>query len=278
VDYREKAELPFFNFYLKDKGTLELPEALVFETGSNRWVSYDRWPPRHTEERKIYLRADGRLSFEPPPESDDRAADSYTSDPRKPVPWSSEIRTTQGHLWMVEDQRFAARRPDVLVYQSDVLTEDVTIAGPIIAGLYVSSTGTDADWVVKLIDVYPSGAPDPRPNPANVRMGDFQMLLAGEVFRSKYRNSSEKPEPLTPNTVTRIEFDLRDRNHCFLKGHRIMVQIQSTWFPLIDRNPQTFVDIYRAREEDFRSAVHTVHRSSLHPSHLKLNVIAARGK
>ena len=179
---------------------------------------------------------------------------------------------------MVEDQRFAARRPDVLVYQSDVLTEDVTIAGPIIASLYVSTTGTDADWVVKLIDAYPSDSPDPRPNPANVRMGDFQMLLAGEVFRSKYRNSFEKPEPLTPNAVTRIEFDLRDRNHCFLKGHRIMVQIQSTWFPLIDRNPQTFVDIYQAREEDFRSAVHTVHRSSFCPSHLRLNVIAAGGK
>ena len=277
-DYRERVELPFFNFYLKDKGTLELPEALVFETGSNRWISYDRWPPRHTEERKCYLRADGKLSFELPPESDNRAADSYTSNPRKPVPWSSEIRTTQGHLWMVEDQRFAARRPDVLVYQSDALTEDLTIAGPIIASLYVSTTGTDADWVVKLIDVYPGDSPDPRPNPANVRMGDFQMLLAGEVFRSKYRNSFEKPEPLVPNTVARIEFDLRDRNHCFLKGHRIMVQIQSTWFPLIDRNPQTFVDIYSARQEDFRSAVHTVHRSSLHPSHLKLNVIAAGGK
>ncbi len=276
VDYREKVELPFFNFYLKDKGTLELPEALVFETGSNRWVSYDRWPPKHSGERKLYLRANGSLSFEPPPESDDRAADSYSSDPRKPVPWSSEIRTTQGHLWMVEDQRFAARRPDVLVYQSDILTEDITIAGPIIASLYVSTTGTDADWIVKLIDVYPSDSPDPRPNPANIRMGDFQMLLAGEVFRSKYRTSFEKPEPLTPNTVTKIEFDLRDRNHRFLKGHRLMVQIQSTWFPLIDRNPQKFLDIYAAREEDFQSAVHAVYHSSLHPSHLKLNVITEK--
>ena len=275
ADYREKVELPFFNFHLKDKGTLDLPEALVFETGSNRWVPHDRWPPRHSAEKNIYLRADGKLSLEPPPESDDGAADSYTSDPRKPVPWSSEIRTTQGHLWMVEDQRFAARRPDVLVYQSEALTEDVVIAGPIIASLYVSTTGTDADWVVKLIDVFPGDSPDPRPNPANVRMGDFQMLLAGEVFRSKYRNSFEKPEPLTPGKVTRIEFDLRDRNHRFLKGHRIMVQIQSTWFPVIDRNPQTFVDIFRAREEDFRSAVHTVHRSNLRPSHLRLSLLAS---
>ncbi|NTV79937.1 MAG: CocE/NonD family hydrolase [Candidatus Aminicenantes bacterium] len=274
IEYREKIELPFFNFYLKDKGTLELPEALVFETGSNRWVSHDRWPPRGTEGRMIYLREGGRLSFEPPSDPADRAADKFTSDPAKPVPWSTEIRTTQGHLWMVEDQRFAARRPDVLVYQSDVLADDITIAGPIIASLYVSTTGTDADWIVKLIDVYPSDSPDPRPNPTGVRMGDLQMLLAGEVFRGKYRTSFEKPEPLTPNAVTPIEFDLRDRYHRFLKGHRIMVQIQSTWFPLIDRNPQTFVDIYRAREEDFRSAVHTVYRSRLHPSNLKLAVIA----
>jgi len=276
AEYREKVELPFFNYYLKDKGAFELPEVLAFETGSNRWVSYDRWPPRGTEERKLYLRAEGRLSFEPPPGEEERAADAYTSNPRKPVPWSSEIRTTQGHLWMVEDQRFAARRPDVLVYQSDVLTEDLTVAGPIIADLHVSTTGTDADWIVKLIDVYPSDAPDPRPNPSGVRMGDFQMLLAGEVFRSKYRTSFEKPEPLTPNAVTEIAFDLRDRNHRFLKGHRLMVQIQSTWFPVIDRNPQTFMDIYRAREEDFRSAVHTVYRSGLHPSHLKLKIVPVR--
>jgi len=273
ADFREKVELPFFNFYLKDKGTLELPEALVFETGSNRWVSYDRWPPRTTALKTVHLRSDGNLSFEPPSDPEDRAADEFISDPRKPVPWSEETRTTQGHLWMVEDQRFAARRPDVLVYQSDVLTEDVTIAGPIIASLYVSTTGTDADWIVKLIDVYPSDSPDPRPNPSNVRMGDFQMLLAGEVFRSRYRTSFENPEPLTPNTVTKIEFDLRDRNHRFLKGHRLMVQIQSTWFPVIDRNPQTFVDIYRAGEEHFRSAAHSVLRSKLHSSHLKLNVI-----
>jgi len=276
VDYREKVELPFFNFYLKDKGTLDLPEALVFETGSNRWASYDRWPPPGTEEKKLFLRAGGGLSFEPPTDADGRAADSYTSDPSKPVPWSAEIRTTQGHFWMVEDQRFASRRPDVLVYQSNVLTEDITIAGPIIASLHVSTTGTDADWIVKLIDVFPSDSPDPRPNPANVRMGDFQMLLAAEVFRSKYRTSFEKPEPLVPGVVTRIEFDLRDKYHRFLKGHRIMVQVQSTWFPLIDRNPQTFMDIYQAREEDFRSAVHTVHRSKLHPSHLKLNALPAK--
>lgn len=173
---------------------------------------------------------------------------------------------------MVEDQRFAARRPDILVYQTEVLTEDVTIAGPIIASLHVSTTGTDADWIVKLIDVYPGDAPDNKPNPNNVRMGDFQMLVGADVFRGKYRNSFEKPEPFEPNNVTKIEYDLRDKCHCFKKGHRIMVQVQSTWFPVIDRNPQKFVDIYHATESDFQKATHKVYRSTKYPSHLKLRV------
>jgi len=273
LDYRTKVEFPFFNYYLKDKDTLELPEAFVFETGSNQWKSYDRWPPKEANEKNIYLHTSGKLSFDPPSEESDTAFDSYVSDPNKPVPWSSEIRTNQGHLWMVEDQRFAARRPDVLVYQSDILAEDITIAGPIIASLYVSTTGTDADWIVKLIDVYPGNAPDNAPNPANVRMGDFQMLLAGEVIRSKYRNSFEKPEPIVSDKVTKIEFDLRDKCHCFRKGHRIMVQIQSTWFPVIDRNPQKFCDIYHAKEEDFQKATHRVHRSKKFPSHIKLKIL-----
>ncbi len=195
------------------------------------------------------------------------------SDPAKPVPWSAETRTTQGHLWMVEDQRFAATRPDVLVYQTEPLTEDVLIAGPIIASLTVSTTGTDADWIVKLIDVYPGNAPDNQPNPRGIRMGHFQMLLAGEVFRSRYRNSFSKPVAMVPNQPTKIEFDLRDRYHRFLKGHRIMVQIQSTWFPVIDRNPQTFVNIYTAKPTDFRSATHRVFRSATRPSGVKVNVL-----
>ena len=271
--FRENVELPFFNYYLKDKGNLDLPEALVFETGSNQWRSYEHWPPQESREKNIYLRTGGKLSFDPPSEESAEAGDSFVSNPDKPVPWSSEVRTTQGHLWMVEDQRFASRRPDVLVYQSEVLTEDISIAGPIFAALFVSTTGTDADWVVKLIDVYPGDAPDNRPNPENVRMGDFQMLLAGEVFRSKYRNSYERPEPLVPGEVTGIEFELRDKCHCFRKGHKIMVQVQSTWFPVIDRNPQNFMDIYQAREEDFQKAVHTVYRSAEFPSRIKLNVV-----
>jgi len=160
-----------------------------------------------------------------------------------------------------------------LVYQSDVLQKDITIAGPIIANLLVSTTGTDADWIVKLIDVYPSDAPDNKPNPCSVKMGDFQMLLAGEVFRSKYRNSFEKPEPLVPHEVTKIEFDLHDKCHSFLKGHSIMVQVQSTWFPVIDRNPQKFVDIFQAEESDFQKATHKVYRSAAHASHLKLKIL-----
>jgi putative CocE/NonD family hydrolase len=271
--YREKVEFPFFLYHLKDKGEMDLPEAQVFITGSNQWRSFERWPPEETVEKNLYLGGDGKLSFAPPGGVEKQASDSFISDPNRPVPFSAEIRTSQGHLWMVEDQRFASRRPDVLVYESDVLTEDITISGPIIASLFFSTTGTDADMVVKLIDVYPGDAPDPRPNPLNVRMGDFEMLLAGEVFRSKYRNSFEKPEPLVPGEVTKIEFDLRDKGHTFLKGHKIMVQIQSTWFPVIDRNPQTFTDIYRAQESDFQKATHTVYRSSRYSSHIKLQIL-----
>lgn len=273
VYFREKVEFPFFLYYLKDKGELNLPEALIFETGSNQWKSYDEWPPKKAAERNLYFHAEGKLSFSPPAETSDEANDSYISDPNKPVPFSQEIRTSQGHLWMVEDQRFAACRPDVLVYQTDVLTEDVTISGPIIASLYVSTTGTDADWIIKLIDVYPGDAPDNKPNPGNVRMGDFQMLVGADVFRGKYRKSFEKPEPFVPNEMARIEYDLRDKCHCFRKGHRIMVQVQSTWFPVIDQNPQKFIDIYHAKESDFQKATHRVYRSTKYPSHLKLKVL-----
>ena len=270
--YRKSVELPFFVHYLKDKGPGSFPEAQVFETGSNKWMSYDTWPPKQAVPRSLYLLPNGKLSFDAPPASPD-AFDSFVSDPARPVPFSIETRTTQGHLWMVEDQRFAAARPDVLVYESDPLTADVTIAGPIIASLYVSTTGTDADWVVKLIDVYPGDAPDPVPNPKGIRMGHFQMLLAGEVFRGKYRNGYERPEAMVPDQPTKMEFSLRDRYHTFLKGHRIMVHIQSTWFPVIDRNPQTFVDIYKAKESDFKKATHKVYRSGSLLSSIKMGVL-----
>ena len=282
VYFRQQVELPFFNYYLKDKETFSLPEALVFQTGANQWRSFDRWPPRQATDKNLYFQANGKLSFTPPTEKSDQAFDSYISDPNKPVPFTAETRTSNGHLWMVEDQRFAASRPDVLVYQSDVLTEEVTIAGPIIASLFVSTTGTDSDWIVKLIDVYPGSTPDNVPNvavggitpvPSNARMGDFQMLVGAEVFRGKYRNSFSKPEPFVPNKVAKIEYDLRDKFHTFLKGHRIMVQVQSSWFPLIDRNPQKFVDIYHAKDSDFQKATQKVFRSATNSSHLKLKVL-----
>ena len=284
--FQSEVQYPFFTHYLRDEGDWDTTEAKVFETGSNEWKSYDRWPPPGVERTPLYFRADGKLSWDPPPEGsagavagdtgaagtfNDEDHDRYISDPAKPVPFSAEYRTTQGHLWMIEDQRFAATRPDVLVYESDVLTEDVTIAGPIIATLHTSTTGTDADWIVKLIDVLPGDTPN---NPdCPVPMGDFQMLLAGEVFRAKFRSSYENPEPLVPGEPTRIEFDLRDRYHTFKVGHRIMVQVQSSWFPVIDRNPQTFVDIYTATKDDFEAATQTIYRSAELPSHLTLGIL-----
>ena len=272
VYFREKVQFPFFRHHLKGKGQLDLPEALVFETGSNQWRSYDRWPPQNrTRARKLYFHAAGKLSFDPPAEA--QAYDEYVSDPARPAPFSAETRFSQGHDWMVEDQRFAASRPDVLVYQTAELAEDLTAAGRLIAKLHASTSGSDSDFVVKLIDVYPGDAPDPEPNPRGVRMGHFQMLLAGEVFRAKYRNSFSKPEPLVPHQPAAIEMDLRDKNHRFLKGHRIMVQVQSAWFPVIDRNPQTFVNIYQATEADYRRAEQRVYRSRERPSHVVVSVM-----
>ncbi|MCH7825803.1 MAG: CocE/NonD family hydrolase [Acidobacteria bacterium] len=283
--FESDVQYPFFNHFLRDAGGWEGTEAIVFETGTNEWRRFDQWPPPGVERRSLYFGADGTLSWDAPAAGAGRtggvssgrsaagteAYDEYISDPGRPVPFSAEYRTTQGHLWMIEDQRFAATRPDVLVYESEVLTEDVTIAGSIIATLYASTTGTDADWIVKLIDVLPGDTPN---NPdCPVPMGDFQMLLAGEVFRAKFRNSYEHPEPMVPGEPTRIEFDLRDRFHTFQAGHRIMVQVQSSWFPVIDRNPQTFVDIYTATEEDFQTATQTIYRSPEMPSHLTLGIL-----
>lgn len=273
--YRTQVELPFFARHLKDQGPGVAAEATVFETGGNTWRAFDAWPPRDVVTRTLYFQPDGGLSFTAPraPTAADAGIDDYVSDPMKPVPWSTETRTTQGHLWMIEDQRFAATRPDVLTYRTEPLTEDVVIAGPNIASIFASTTGTDADWVVKLIDVLPGNAPDNQPNPRGVRMGDFQMLLAGEVFRGKYRKSFTTPEPLTPHAVEHYEFDLRDRFHRFRKGHRIMVQVQSTWFPVIDRNPQTFVDIYKAKAADFRKATHRIYRTPEKPSGVRVGVL-----
>ncbi len=270
--FQDEVQHPFFSHYLRDEGEWAGTEAIVFETGSNQWRRFDQWPPPGVERTPLYLGPGGTLSWTAPAATGAAGAfDEYISDPDKPVPFSAEYRTTQGHLWMIEDQRFAATRPDVLVYESEVLTEDVTIAGPIIATLHASTTGTDSDFIVKLIDVYPGDAPNNDACP--VPMGDFQMLLAGEVFRAKFRNSYETPSPMVPGEPTRLEFDLRDRFHTFKAGHRIMVQVQSSWFPVIDRNPQTFVDIYNATEDDFRAATQRVYRSAELPSHITLGVL-----
>jgi len=272
VYYRERIELPFFNYYLKDKGSLSLPKVQAFETGRNAWRSLDQWPPKNTRPANLYFDQDARLSFSAPTAA--QAFDSYVSDPARPVPYSAEIRTVEGHLFMVEDQRFVWTRPDVLYYQTAPLPEDLTIAGSIDAHLNVSTTGTDTDFVVKLIDVYPGDAPDPIPNPNQIRMGGFQMLLTGDILRSKFRNSFTTPEAMVPDRVTRLNFPLGDKYHTFLKGHRIMVQVQSSWFPMFDRNPQKFVDIYHAKDSDYQKATQKVFRSAESPSYVTVNVLA----
>ena len=269
--FQQQVQLPFFEYHLKDKGGWSADEAVVFETGANRWRRHDRWPPSGVKSRKLYLGAGGRLSFDPPMAGDDTGVDQYVRDPERPVPFSARIRTTLGHLWKVEDQRFASTRPDVLVYESEVLEEDLTIAGPILAQIFVSTTGTDSDWVVKLIDVFPDDAPESAF--CEVPMGGYQMHLAGEIMRGRFRNSFEKPEPMVSNRITSIRIDLRDRYHTFKAGHRIMVHVQSSWFPAYDRNPQTYVDIYQAKPKDYRIATQKVFRSDRHPSHLVLGVM-----
>jgi putative CocE/NonD family hydrolase len=271
--YRENVELPFFNCALKDKCGRKLPEALVFETGSNQWKMYEQWPPKNSEKRVLYLQEKGQLSFDLPAKRSSVDFDQYLSDPEKPVPFINNIAIGMTREYMVDDQRFAATRPDVLVYQSPLLQEDVTVVGPITATLYVSSSGTDSDYVVKVIDVFPNDTPDHEPNPTDVKMGGYQMLVRGEPMRARFRNSFAKPEAMTPNKVTKVEFKLPDVNHSFLKGHKIMVQIQSTWFPLVDRNPQKFVDIYKASETDFQKATQRIYRFGQHSSHLTFNLL-----
>jgi putative CocE/NonD family hydrolase len=269
--YRQNLEFPFFNFHLKNKGELILPEATIFQTGANEWKSLQQWPPQDLEARHLYFQPGGKLSFEAPKDAKE-SFDEYLSDPRSPVPYTNEITNTRGTGYMIEDQRFASRRPDVLVYETGVLGEDLTLAGPIVADLFVSTTGTDADFIVKLIDVFPDDAPNNSPLGANAKMGGFQMLVRAEVMRGKYRNSFSKPEPFVPNKPAEVKFNLQDVNHTFKAGHRIMIQVQSSWFPLVDRNPQKFVDIYHATEADFQKATHRIYHTAKMGSHLKVGV------
>ena len=279
--FRHEVQLPFFERYLKDKPVKSLPEAVVFETGTNVWKSYDSWPPKQAVSRSLYLQADGKLSWAPPGDTG-AVYDSYVDDPAHPVPYTTEKRPTQGFLWMVEDQWFASTRPDVLTYQTEPLTENVTIAGPILAKMRVATSGTDSDFIVKLIDVFPDrlespaageGANQGAGGAGAQRMRNYQMLVGAEVIRAKYRRSYTKPEPMVPNQVTPLEWDLRDKYHTFQKGHRIMVQVQSSWFPVIDRNPHQFMDIYAAKPSDFRKATQRIYRSAAQPSHLELQTL-----
>ncbi len=261
--FRKEIQFPFFEHYLKGKGT-EPPEAYVFETGTNVWRKYPNWPPKAAQAKMLYFHPEGKLSFDAP--TGESAADEYVSDPDHPVPFVNYTTEAVPQRYMVDDQRFAATRPDVLVYTSDVLDEDVTIAGPISPKLNIASSGTDSDFVVKLIDVYPNDFPNPVPDTTGKRvvsappvlMGGYEQLLRGEPMRAKFRNSWEKPEPLIAGKMTAVNFTMPDLNHTFRKGHRIMVQVQSSWFPLVDRNPQTFVDIPNAKPEDFHKATEKV--------------------
>ena len=271
--YREHIELAFFNHYLKGTTDPALPKATIFETGSNQWKKYSAWPPKEAEEKNLYLQANGKLSFDAPSENT-AAYDEFVSDPNNPVPYTKEIRIDRGSDFMFEDQRFAASRPDVLVYQSDVLENDIIISGNVLADLFVSTTGTDADFVVKLIDVYPGDAPNDSPIPGT-KMGGFQLLVRGDVMRSKFRKSFTTPEAMVPNEVTEVKFDMQDAAHCFKKGHKIMIQVQSSWFPLVDRNPQKFVNIYKAEAADFQKATHRVYFKKGSASHVKVSVVKA---
>lgn len=266
--YRAEIELPFFEKHLKDKDFSAPAEATVFETGSNVWRTFDHWPPKSAEPKQLFLHDGNQLKFTPPEDSaTDNRFDEFVSDPNKPVPYSETITPRMTIEYMVDDQRFASRRPDVLTYQTAAFAEDMVVAGPLQVDLWVSTTGTDADWIVKLIDVRPD-APESTP------LAGYQMLIRSEVIRGRFRNDYAKPEPFVPGKPAEIHLELLDVLHRFQKGHRLMVQIQSTWFPLVDRNPQTYVpNIYFAKPDDFQKATHRVFRSTANPTSLKFGVV-----
>lgn len=267
--YRKNVLVRFLAYHLKGKGTADFPEALTFRTGLNKWEKHDTWPPKSTTARPLYFHADGKLSFTPPP-ADANAFDSYISDPANPVPYRQRpIELRSGWTtWLVEDQRFVDHRPDVLTWSTEPLDADVVVSGKIIAKLFAATTGTDSDWIVKVIDVYPEKyAADPK-------MGGFQLMIAGDVLRGRYRNSFEKPEAIAAGAVVPYEIGFPANDHVFLKGHRIMVQVQSTWFPVIDRNPQRFVpNIFNAKDSDFQKATQRIYRSGRQASHISLPIM-----
>ena len=271
--YRKEIMAKFMAHYLKDKPDPNLPESLTFRTGANEWVRNDAWPPKqNVVGRSLYFQEKGGLSFEPPTSKNGPAFDSYISDPENPVPYRQRpiLLKTGWTTWQVNDQRFAADRPDVLNWETEILTDDVTVSGKITANLFASTTGTDSDWIVKLIDVYPENYT------ADPTMSGYELMIAGDVLRSRYRNSLEKPEPVPANAVQHYKIGFPANDHVFKKGHRIMVQVQSSWFPLIDRNPQKFVpNIFLAKESDFQKATQRVYRSGGQASYIALPVLGS---
>ena len=261
----------FFDYYLLGKSGPEIPEATIFVTGSNEWRTFDTWPPRNVSEKKLFLQPDGGISFSSP--DINSSYDEYISDPMKPVPYSAAVHINRTAEYMTDDQRFAARRPDVMVYKTDILQEDITLTGPVTADLFVSTTGTDADYIVKLIDVLPEDTEPDISSVVSVPLGGYQMLVRGEVFRGKYRNSFERPEPFVPGKVTEVKYGIPDIAHTFKKGHRIMIQVQNSWFPLVDRNPQKFVDIYTCSDSDFQKATQRIYHDTGNPSSISVTVL-----
>ncbi|MEP7163774.1 MAG: CocE/NonD family hydrolase [Ferruginibacter sp.] len=252
--YQQNIEIPFFNYYLKNKGSVnDIAEANIFFTGENKWRKLSKWPPENVEYRDLFCNAGNKLAFN----LSSNGFDEYISDPAHPVPYTEDVHEHRTREYMTDDQRFASRRTDVLTYQMDELKEDITLAGPVIADLVTAISTTDADFVVKLIDVFPDDFKYPATvigNGKDYLMGGYQMLVRAEIMRGKFRNSFEKPVPFVPNNITHVKFELPDVAHTFKKGHRIMIQVQSSWFPLADRNPQKFIDIYKASDSDFQKA------------------------
>jgi putative CocE/NonD family hydrolase len=265
--YQNNIEIPYFNYYLKNKGTQpNLAEATIFFTGENKWHQLPQWPLTNVQKKELYLHQQSQLSWAKPSSTatNQKTANNtfseYVSDPSKPVPYTEDVHFKRTREYMTDDQRFASRRPDVLAFNTDSLTQDLTLVGPIIADLMVSVTGTDADFVVKVIDVFPDKFN--YSDTDKYMMGGYQMLVRGEVMRGKFRNSFEKPEPFVPGKITEVKYTLPDVAHTFKKGHKLMIQIQSSWFPVVDRNPQKFMDIYHAKDEDFQKATIRVFHNS----------------
>jgi len=274
--YRANIEFPFFRRYLKDDSEApQLPEATMFETGVNRWRTFANWPPTDLSRRNLHFRAREGLSFESV-EEPGQVYDEFVSDPRKPVPFTQAINIGMTREYMTDDQRFAGRRPDVLCYQTEPLQEDITLAGPLQAELWVSTSGTDSDWVVKLVDVFPAKADDPKEIGTGEHMGGYQMMVRSEVIRGRFRESYAQPKPFAANQPTKVPLELQDVLHTFQKGHRIMFQVQCTWFPLVDRNPQKYVpNIFEANDDDFVSATQRVYRSRDYPSAVRVGILPA---